>query len=76
MAYDLNAKKFNVKFVLLHLCNLGGILLARRKSEAIGSARNAYEDAYQRVQDARAEVDEAEVGVPSQSLIVRWLITR
>ena len=47
-----------------------------RKSEAIGSARNAYEDAYQRVQDARAEVDEAEVGVPSQSLIVRWLITR
>ena len=36
-----------------------------RKSEAIGSARNAYEDAYQRVEDARAEVDEAEVGSPS-----------
>ena len=47
------------------LWNVVTIVAIGRKSEAIGSARNAYEDAYQRVEDARAEVDEAEVGSPS-----------
>ncbi len=50
------------------LWNVVTIVAIGRKSEAIGSARNAYEDAYQRVEDARAEVDEAEVGSPSWSL--------
>lgn len=73
MAYDSNA----INAMSQNLCCsifatlVESLLPIGRKSEAIGSARNAYEDAYQRVQDARAEVDEAEVGVPSQSLIVR-----